>query len=137
MYFKLLDDFIYFINVHHLSKEKRMYYLMEMLFYKEPIFFHYHTDMENRETSILINRDAINPEFLSFFDRKDIEIYRCLQVTNTMDFLNESGLVQRMSFIFSQQNVPILYITTMKSNFILFENKFLEQVEKITNEYNL
>lgn len=123
MYFKYLDEPIYFLHLNKISKELKMYYLTEILFYKNPIFFHYHTDEENKETSILVSAETITPEFLSFFDHESIDIYNCLQITNTMDFLNESGLVNKISLMFSKENISILYITTLKSNFILYDKK--------------
>jgi hypothetical protein len=131
MYFKFIEESIYSLNMNNIAKELKMYYLSQMIFYNEPTFFHYHTDRENNESSLLISSNSVNAEFLSFFLRNDIEVYQCLQITNTTEYLNESGLVNRISYIFSQQNVPILYITTLTSNFVLFEEQFTEQVNQI------
>lgn len=137
MHLKCFDEPIYFLNLNTISRELKMYYLTEILFYKNPKFFHYHTDEENKEVSILISGDSITPEFLSFFHHETIEIYNCLQITNTMDFLNESGLVNRFSSLFSRENIPILYITTLKSNFILYDVMFTEKVKEMMKKHDL
>ena len=135
MDFNFLEEDIYFIPLQNISKEKRMFYLTEILFYKNPRFIHYHYDMENNETSLLISNDVITPEFLSFFNFNDIQFYNCIQITNTNEFLNESGFVKKISSIFSQKNIPILYITTLKSNFILFLNIHLSSIKNIFHEF--
>lgn len=124
---------IYFIPLQNFSKPNRMFYLTEILFYKQPKFLQYHYDIENNENSILVSSDVITPEFLSFFNFNEIQIYNCIQITNTNEYLNESGFVKRISSIFSNENIPILYITTLKSNFILFENKYSSDVRNIIN----
>ena len=54
-----------------------------------------------------------------------------------MDFLNESGLVNRFSSLFSRENIPILYITTLKSNFILYDVMFTEKVKEMMKKHDL
>lgn len=131
------EEDIYFIPLQNLSKEKKMYYLSEILFYKTPHFLHYHYDIENKEMSILVSHEVITPEFLSFFHSNEIQVYSCIQITNTNEYLNESGFVNKISSIFAKENIPILYITTLKSNFILFEKSNRYQMKNIFSKIHL
>ena len=137
MNFNFFQEDIYFIPLQNFSKPNRMFYITEILFYKKPKFIHYHYDIENNENSILVSSDVITPEFLSFFNFNEIQIYNCIQISNTNEFLNESGFVKRISSIFSNESIPILYITTLKSNFILFDKSYSSKIEEIIHTFFL
>ena len=127
MLFELLNENIYFIQLSHFSNELKMFHLSKIFFYKKPAFLHFHVDQENKEQSILISEDVID-EFIPFLNGSEMKIYKCLQIINTEEYLTESGLVFLISSKFTNYNIPILYITTFKSNFVLFDSEYLEIV---------
>lgn len=130
MNYELLNQPVYFIKLENLTNEVKMYHLSKILFYKSPEFLHFHQDKLNRENSILISQDGID-ELIPFLDGSEIKIYECIQISNTMDYINESGFVSLVSTKFSSYNIPIVYITTYKSNFVLFEKEYLNNVVAI------
>lgn len=81
----------------------------------------------------MVSDDVINM-FISHFHENEFQIYKGIQITNTNPY--ESGLVQRISHSFSNENIPILCITTYKSNFVLFHSDYLSRVESIIDLKN-
>lgn len=126
MNFQLLSEKIYFLDLNLIGSSDQMFHLTQILFYKKPTFFHIHIDSENNEKSLLLSENVFCNEFLSLF--QNTKLYYCYQITNTMEYIDESGLVNMVSSLFSDRNVPILYITTLRSNFVLFETKYLKNI---------
>lgn len=127
MEYQFLRHNVYFIQLKRFNREFIMYHLSNILFYQNPEFFHFHLDSVNHEKSILITDDCID-SLIPYLDGTEYLIYNCIQVTQTNEYLNESGFVKELSSKFAHENIPILYITTFQSNFILFESKFTEKV---------
>ena len=86
----------------------------------------------------LLSREFImyHLNYIMFYKNPEFQIYKGIQITNTNPYINESGLVQRISHSFSNENIPILYITTYKSNFVLFHSDYLSRVESIIDLKN-
>jgi hypothetical protein len=127
MEYQFLRHNVYFIQLKRFNREFIMYHLSNILFYQNPEFFHFHSDSVNHEKSILITDDCID-SLIPYLDGTEYLIYNCIQVTQINAYLNESGFVKELSSKFAHENIPILYITTFQSNFILFESKFTEKV---------
>ena len=130
MNFHLLPNSIYFLDLKLLSREFIMYHLNYIMFYNNPEFLHFHIDHVENERSLLVSDDVIDM-FIPHFHGNEFQIYKGIHITNTNPYINESGLVQRISHSFSNENIPILYITTYKSNFVLFHSDYLSRVESI------
>ena len=59
------------------------------------------------------------------------EFYHIIQIMNTQDIINDTGIVAKISDIFSKSNISILYLTTLENNFILFEEDFYDEAINI------
>lgn len=128
MIFHLLDDIILSMNLKHVPNELKMFYLNDIFFYKKPSFCHYHIDYQNKESSLFISKNVICNTFYELCGHENITPYCVIEICNTNEYLNESGFVNLISSYFSKQSIPILYITTLTSNFILFDGYFKQKV---------
>jgi hypothetical protein len=53
---------------------------------------------------------------------------------NTQDIINDTGIVANISYLFSQSNISILYLTTLENNFILFEEEYYDESINILSQ---
>lgn len=88
------------------------------------------------ETTIFVDEDTaekygINDKIYSF----NLEKYACYQLINTGSFVEESGLVNMISSKLKEEEIPILYITTSNSNFLLVPEEHVERTDKLLNIY--
>ena len=63
-----------------------------------------------------------------------IKKYHIVQIMNTQDIINDTGIVANISYLFSQSNISILYLTTLENNFILFEEEFYDESINILSQ---
>ena len=102
---------VYCINLSKQFTDDIKFKLIELMFYKKCSFIHFHSNM-------IDNFDNIKP-------------YHQIQIINTDAYLDDIGLVSKISSLFSQNNISILYITTCQNNFIFVEEKDLEPSIKL------
>lgn len=89
-----------------------------------------------KETTVFIDEETaktynIDDKMSSY----NLEKYICYQLTNTGSFLEESGLVNMISSKLKEEEIPILYITTSNSNFLLIPEEYSEKTDKLLNIY--
>ena len=128
MNFSINRQFVYFVNLRNIEEDGLMYYLTKLFFYGKPDFIHYHYNSNDNERSLLISEDdfyilkpVLDKNCLSYTKR-----YYCAYITNTYEQLDDTGLVQKLSNLFADAKIPILYITTYNNNFILFDEDFYD-----------
>jgi hypothetical protein len=63
-----------------------------------------------------------------------IKKYHIVQIMNTQDIINDTGIVANISYLFSQSNISILYLTTLENNFILFEEEAYDEAINILSK---
>jgi hypothetical protein len=63
-----------------------------------------------------------------------IKKYHIVQIMNTQDIINDTGIVANISYLFSQSNISILYLTTLENNFILFEEEYYDESINILSQ---
>lgn len=134
MEFCILKNPVYFINLKHISKERLMFFLNQILFYQinQPEFLNFHFNQNDEETSMLISEESLqNQDFIESLDC--IRKYSCACINNTYDYIDDTGLVKTLSTKFGEENIPILYITTLNNNFILFDHDHHEKSLQILN----
>lgn len=59
------------------------------------------------------------------------EIYIGYVLLDTGSFMEESGLLKKISTHFAQFEIPILYITTVNNNYLLVPKKYEEITDKL------
>lgn len=59
------------------------------------------------------------------------EIYVGYVLLDTGSFMEESGLLKKISTHFSQFEIPILYITTVNNNYLLIPKKYEEKTDQL------
>lgn len=124
MEFSILRQPVLFLDLTKISKELLFFYLTPLLFYEEssPEFIHFHKNQNDGEMSILLSEDACQ-QLSHLFDWENTRKYNCACILNTYEYIDDTGLVKQLSTAFGEKNIPILYITTLNNNFILFDNK--------------
>lgn len=130
MDFIILKHQVLFINLKLLSKEASMFYLTKLV-YQPPEFLNFHYNGNDQETSILISEDGIYPDLASVLPLEGLRKYYCACILNTHEYIDDTGLVKKLSTIFGEENIPILYITTFNNNFILFEASYYDRSVQI------
>ena len=105
--------------------------LVNALLNRENDTFFSMTSLHN-ETTILID-EKLADKFNIKNNYK--EIYSCYQLINTGSFLEESGLVNMISAKLKENDIPILYLTTSNSNFLLVPEEYVEVADKLLNIY--
>lgn len=115
---------VYCINLSKQFTDDIKFKLIELMFYKKCSFIHFHSNMIDNEKMLIISVDIIDN-----FD--NIKSYHQIQIINTDAYLDDIGLVSKISSLFSQNNISILYITTCQNNFIFVEEKDLEPSIKL------
>lgn len=121
---------VYSINLSTVPKEDYIYYLIDVLFYNEPEFVHYHANKYDNEKMLLISENNYF-KLIEKLDYIPFKKYNQIQIVNTKDFLTESGMVSNISSKFSENNISILYITTNSNNFIFIDESDFEKTWKI------
>jgi len=126
MEFSFNKNPVYFINLRNIDEDGLMYYLTKIIFYEQPEFINFHYNSNDNERSLLISEDGFSI-IKPILDKNCIPYtkkYYCAYIMNTYELLDDTGLVQKLSSIFSTANIPILYITTFNNNFILFDEEY-------------
>jgi len=59
------------------------------------------------------------------------EIYIGYVLLDTGSFMEESGLLKKISTHFAQFEIPILYITTVNNNYLLVPKKYEEKTDQL------
>jgi hypothetical protein len=127
---------VYCIDLDFDNKE--MYYnLIELLFYKNVEFITYHVNVHSKEKMLIVSEDGYNMLTTTSGGYVVSKKYHIIQMINTNEYMDDSGLVAKISTLFSENNIPILYITTSQSNFVFIEVEDLvksgEILSKLTN----
>lgn len=128
---------VYFITLPFDENGKVSYTLIELLFYKNVDFLHFHTNEESKEKMLIISEKGYE-YFIEKMKGENIyfrvKSYYLIQMINTNEYMDDIGLVSKVSTLFSNNNIPILYITTSQSNFIFVEEKDLDISKQILNQ---
>jgi hypothetical protein len=124
-------DFVYCISLKYIPIEKLAFLLPQLLFYDPPKLLHYHYNTNNNEKMIMISTDGYIKLLHHITDNMFIKKYHIIQIMNTQDIINDTGIVAKISDIFSKSNISILYLTTLENNFILFEEDFYDEAINI------
>jgi hypothetical protein len=117
---------VYFLNIP--DNNEIFFRLIKILFFKDMRFIHFHKNTINNEKMLVISDDGY--DMLSDYELYSQKYYM-IHVINTDEFVNDSGLVSKISNIFSENDISILYITSLQSNYIFVEEKDIEKTEKI------
>ena len=127
---------VYFVNLRNIEENGFMYYLTKIIFYESPEYFNFHYNKHDNERSLLISEDGfsiIKPMLDNHFIPYTKQYY-CACITNTYEYLDDTGLVQKISTMFSKENIPILYITTYNNNFVLFSLEYYNDAIRILDK---
>ncbi|QKF94490.1 ACt domain-containing protein [Fadolivirus algeromassiliense] len=75
----------------------------------------------------------IDEEYDLFDDEYHIykERYICYILLNTGSFVEESGLLKKISTFFAQYDIPILYITTVNNNYLFIPKCYEEKADAL------
>jgi hypothetical protein len=80
------------------------------------------------ETTIIVDEDldCFNEGYLY---KEDYIGYILL---NTNSFMEESGLLKKISAYFEQYQIPILYITTVNNNYLIIPKEYEEKMDAVS-----
>jgi hypothetical protein len=84
----------------------------------------------HNETTLLVDEELAN-KFNLLNNNGNIEKYVCYQLINTGSFLDESGLVNMISAKLKKNEIPILYLTTSNSNFLLVPEEHVDVTDNL------
>ena len=59
------------------------------------------------------------------------ELYVAYTLINTGSLLEEPGLIKRISSIFSEESIPIMYTTTYNNNYLLVPKAFEARADRL------
>jgi hypothetical protein len=128
---------IYCLNLKELDQYKLSYFLNHLISYEEPSFIHYHYNSVDNEKMLMISEDAYTNYKNIFTDQRyDDRSYINIQLINTSMYLTDIGLVSKISKIFAESEIPILYITTLQNNFILVEKSFYDRTLELLKTFS-
>lgn len=87
----------------------------------------------NDEVSLFISKSLLNSKEKEFYKvTKDQPKYFSLQFYNNKSGINYTGIVYKISEIFSDINIPIIYVNSYDNNYILIEMRFKEHaIQKV------
>jgi hypothetical protein len=109
-------------NLTSIETQSLNFQLINLMFYKKPRFIHYHTNTVDDEIMLIVSDDGM--------DNLDVEYakpYMQIQIINTNQYIDDIGMVSKISSIFSKNEISILYITTCQSNYIFVEERDYEK----------
>jgi hypothetical protein len=138
--FVVYNNPVYCINLSNNFTDDIKFKLIELMFYKKHSFVHFHSNMIDNEKMLILSGDILSRDILSediitdnLVDKfaQNIKPYHQIQIINTNSYLDDIGLVSKISSLFSRNNISILYITTCQNNFIFVEEKDLEPSIKL------
>jgi hypothetical protein len=127
-------DYVYCIPLKYISIEKLSFFLPQLLFYDPPKLLHYHYNTNNNERLLMVSMDGYIKLLPHLNDNIFIKKYHIVQIMNTQDIINDTGIVANISYLFSQSNISILYLTTLENNFILFEEEYYDESINILSQ---
>lgn len=81
------------------------------------------------EITLLVDESL---DCIKTFDNK--ETYIAYILSDTGSLLEESGLIKKISTVFSNYNIPIMYTTTHNNNYLFIPKKYEGQTDKIIND---
>jgi hypothetical protein len=124
-------DFVYCISLKYIPIEKLAFLLPQLLFYDPPKLLHYHYNTNNNEKMIIISNDGYLKLLPHLESHILIKKYHIIQIMDTHEIINDTGIVSKISLLFSEKNISILYLTTLENNFILFDEEYYDISIKI------
>lgn len=131
MEFCIQKNSVYFINLKNIPPETLMFYINKLIFFSEPPeFLNFHRNENDGEISMLISEDGLSL-FGPVLCLEGIRKYKCACIINTYDYIDDTGMVRQLSAAFGEEHIPILYITTLNNNFILFDEAYSEKSMEI------
>ena len=85
------------------------------------------------EVSIIIDRHSLDISELGHIGAINIEptIYKVLQIFENYSGIDHIGIVSKLSKIFFENNIPILYINSYNYNYILYPTLFDKIVDTL------
>jgi len=129
--------YVWCISLKHIPIESLSFMLPKLLFYDKPKIFHYHHNTIDNEKMIIISDECYHIIEPYITNNVYIIKYNIIQLMNTQECVNDIGIIAHISALFSNENIPILYLTTLENNFILFEQEYytksLNLLSRITN----
>lgn len=122
--FVVSNKSIFCINLTKNFSDSMKFKLIDICFIKNPSFFLFHSNKEDNEKMLLLSEDSFKEnEFIDY----SCKAYNSIQIINTDAYLDDIGLVSKISSLFSENGISILYITTCQNNFIFVENSDLQK----------
>lgn len=61
----------------------------------------------------------------------DPKTYNVIQIYEGCSGINHIGIVQKISSIFSEIEIPILYINTFNNNFIIIDTELIDKIKNL------
>ena len=133
----IIKNYVYCISLKYISIELLSFILPKLLFYTKPKIFHYHNNTIMDDQMIIISDDCYDIIKPIINANTYIIKYNMIQLMNMSEYINDIGVISKISSIFCNQNIPIQYFTTLENNYILFEheyyNKTLTLLSTLTN----
>lgn len=126
-YVELLDNIVTILSINKKASKKYLSELLELTFMNKNKDKFFTITNSEKELSIICSWELFNNV------KKTIDEYDyicCDNKYNIYQFheggtgLEHTGIVKKLSNIFSSENIPIIYINSFNNNFILIEEKY-------------
>lgn len=123
-----INNIVALVRIPKNLKDMYMKNIVELLFYKDNKFVTFSECQD--EISIILDQSLITP-FENNYDVQIMKDFKVMQIYEDQHGINHIGIVNKISGIFTQNNIPILYINTFNNNFILTSSNDYDKAIKI------
>ena len=134
---ELLGDIVKIISLNKLKYKRYLSEILELTIMSDKFYTITNSDSE---FSLICNKELFE-ERKDNFDNYDIQIdsneYNIYQFHEGGTGLEHTGIVERLSKIFSKDNIPIIYINSFNNNFILIDCKYRKKVINTLKKLNI
>lgn len=110
------------INLYHFNKadiHKVMFQFIKNMALHDDLFFSY--TCSDDEVSLFIDSKCE----IKNINYSVMQGYRIIKMYDTVDNIDQIGIVSKISTIMKEANIPILYVNSFNENYILVEEKDL------------
>lgn len=126
------------IHIPKSEKELLFYPLMKALFFNDKNQFYSLTESED-EISLFVDEEVITEEFKGIPSNVKEKIvikdgYRILEFHENDCGIDHIGIVNKISDIFSKNDIPILYVNTFNKNLILVHKDYYSNAQTCLHE---
>jgi hypothetical protein len=136
-YIDFIDIDVLLISINENNFSQIYYDLISSLFHSQSNNKFVSFTQTNDEISLFIDKDSITENLRNQKLNIDDDIYKVIEIHEFETGINHIGIVNKISSVFSKNNIPILYVNSFNKNFILVKKEDYDKVVEIVNDIYL